>query len=502
MPSYDIFFFGALFFLIGVFLASFGTGFWILVITFAALAVFVFRGSWHRRTRGIVKDTTYFFWLAGLLIFIVIGAVYYSWDDGRFRESVRIQFDKKISFSGVVVSNPVLKSSSQDFKLRLSPPFSGNILVKTSRYPEFRYGDEVKIEGKINEPYSKSYSRYLAKERISGVVTFAKVQKLSSGKGSRIKSFLFSVKNRMTESFQTVLPPQESALLAGLTLGERGEFSKDFKEAMSKSGTTHIVALSGYNITIIVWAVMGLFLWFSVRRRLAFIFTILVIGGFVVMTGAEASVVRAAIMGILVMLAREVGRLYDFRNVIILAGLMMVLDNPKVLVFDIGFQLSFLALLGIIYLKPAIMKFFRISEEKGFLSWRDNLLTTASAQFTVAPLLIANFGNFSLTSLIANVVILELIPVTMGLGFIVAGLSFISYYASFILSWLAQILLKFEILVIEFFAKVSIPFGPTAGFLSFLVYYVVLVGFIIYVNSRKFTFLTFRQYLGSRTSRN
>ncbi|OGG38122.1 hypothetical protein A2116_01350 [Candidatus Jorgensenbacteria bacterium GWA1_49_17] len=491
MPSYDIFFFGTLFFLVGVFLASFGAGIWILIITFAAMATFSFFALLIKRkmTLNEVKSIPikHFFWLAGLTVFIVVGAVYYTRDDMHFQENVRMTFDEKTVFSGRIVSNPVLKSSSQEFKLELNKPLRGNVLVKTDRYPEFGYGDELKIGGKIELPFSESYGRYLAKERISGVVSFAEAEKIGSSLETpkeplwgKIKKSLFAFKNRISESFQKVLPPKESALLAGLTLGERGEFSDDFKEAMSKSGTTHLVALSGYNITIIADTLMGLFGWFLIRRRLSFFVTVFVILGFVLMTGAEASVVRAAIMGILVMLAGEIGRFFDFRNAIILAGLAMVLHNPKVLAFDVGFQLSFLALLGIIYLRPAIMKFFRITEEKGFLSWRENLFTTASAQLMVVPLLVSNFGSFSPISFLANVVILEFIPVTMGFGFVMAALSFVSYHLSLILAGFLQIFLKFEIFVIEVFAKADFSFSSEAGIAAFLVYYAVLVGFIYY----------------------
>jgi len=458
MSSYDIFFFVALFFLAGVFLS--------------AGAAFLFWGVWRKNRR--------FFWLAGLVFITIVGALYYTGDDLKFQGSVNIHFDEKITFTGVIISNPTLKSGSQEFKLKLNPPFSGNVLVKTARYPEFSYGDEVRIEGKIERPFSGSYAQYLSKEKISGVVTFAEAEEISSGKGSKIKALLFGVKNAVIGSFQNILPVKEAAFASGLTLGERGEFSEEFREAMSKSGTTHLVALSGYNITIIVGAVTGLFVWF-LSRRVSFILTIIVVLGFVLMTGAEASVVRAAIMGILVMLSREVGRLFDFRNAIILAGLLMVLQNPKVLAFDAGFQLSFLALLGIIYLRPAVVKFFRVSDDEGFLSWKGNLLTTASAQFMVAPLLISSFGSFSLTSLAANVLILELVPLTMFLGFLTAFLGFFASYFAMISGLIVSVLLKFEMFVIELFAKLSIPFGSGAGSLFFVFYYMVLVGFIIYV---------------------
>jgi len=472
MPSYDIFFFGALYFLIGVLLASVGAGIWILILAAAAFAIFLFGGLWRKNKR--------FFWLAGLAFFILAGALYYTGDDIRFRASVKIPFAERISFSGIIVSNPVLKTGSQEFKLKLNPPLGGNVLVKTDRYPAFRYGDEVSIEGKIEKPFSGSYAQYLGKERISGVVTFAAIEKISGGKGSKIKTFLFKVKNAVVGSFQRILPAKEAAFVSGITLGERGEFSAAFKEAMAKSGTTHLVALSGYNITIIADALAALFAWF-LSRRLSFSLTVLVVLGFVLMTGAEASVVRAAVMGILAMLAKEIGRLFDFRNAIILAGLVMVLQNPKVLAADVGFQLSFLALIGIIYLRPAIIKFLKIGEDKGFLSWKDNLITTASAQFMVAPFLISNFGGFSLTSLAANVLILEFMPLTMFFGFMTAFFGFFAYYLAVIFGLIVSVFLKFEIFIIELFAKLSVPFGAGAGALFFVLYYFILVGFIIYV---------------------
>ena len=479
MPPYDIFFFSAFFFLMGVFLASIGAGFWILTIVFLVAAIFLLWWFFHKNKR--------FLWLTGLLFFVIVGALYYTWDDERFRQNADIPFDEQVSFSGLVVSNPMVKSSSQEFKFKLYSPFKGNILVKTGLYPGVRYGNELSVQGVIKRPFSTGYARYLEKERVNGTLSFAKIKITDSGKGSVIKGRLFGIRNSIMASFGKVLPREEAAFLGGLTLGGRSEFSQEFEEAMSLSGTTHLVALSGYNITIIVWAAMGMLVYIF-SRRLSFLLTFLIIAGFVVMTGAEASVVRAAIMGILVLLAYDTGRLYSFRNAIILAGFLMIMQNPKVLVFDIGFQLSFLALLGIIYLKPALRKFLRIKGDYGFLSWRDNLLTTASAQLMVAPLLIINFNSFSITSLVANVLVLELIPVTMGLGFIIAAVSLLSYYASLVLGWAVLILLRFEILVIELFAKLSIPFGPSLGIGMVFLYYLFVIGFIMYIRRARVSY--------------
>ncbi|MDI6821007.1 MAG: ComEC/Rec2 family competence protein [Patescibacteria group bacterium] len=450
-----------------------------ILIIFLIIALFFF-------IFGLFRKSKRFFWLAGLSLFILVGSLYCVYDDLKFHKSVNIEFDKKILFSGTVINNPVIKNTNQEFVLKLSKPQSGRVLVKTAPYPRFNYGDNLQIKGKIQKPSTIGYARYLEKEKISGTVSFSEINVLSRNNGSVFKAWLFNIKNKITESFQKVLGVKEAAFLNGLTLGGTSGLTDAFKKAMSLSGTTHLVALSGYNITILVWVVMGVFIYF-LPRRLSFILTFLAIIAFVAMTGAESSVVRAGIMGMLVLLAREVGRVYDFRNAIILAALAMVLINPKVLVFDIGFELSFLALLGIVYLRPALIKLFKIKENISFLSWRDNLFTTASAQLAVVPILISNFGNFSPTSLISNVLILEFVPFTMAFGFFIAASSFVSYHLALIFGWIVMILLKFEIFVIELFARISVPISLNLSLFVVVLYYLFLIGFVFYVqrNNRK-----------------
>jgi len=196
------------------------------------------------------------------------------------------------------------------------------------------------------------------------------------------------------------------------------------------------------------------------------------------MTGAEASVIRAAIMGILVLVADRSGRFYDMKNALIFSAFLMTLQNPKVLLFDVGFQLSFLAVLGIVYLKPALQKLIKMKETPGFLSWRDNLFTTASAQLMVLPILVLNFDTFSSISLLANVIILELIPITMTLGFVIGFVSLISYYLSLIFGWFTAILLYFETGVIKFFAGISPSLDLNFNLTGLVFYYLIIVGLI------------------------
>ncbi len=470
MRIYDIAFYIVVFFLIGILAASLKIDF-IIIILVAVLvaAIFLFYGYF--------KEYKRFFWFAGLSLFVIIGSFYYFWDDYYSRQ-INIVFDQKINFEGIVIKNPE-RGNQQKLVIEIQIPYSGRILTKLKNYPSFNYGDLIEFEGTIKKPEKGSYVNYLAKDKIFGTISYPKTNLISSGHGSKIKFFLFSLKEKTVSSFQKVLPAENAAFLSGITLGERAEFSKEFKQAMNKSGTTHLVALSGYNITILVIAI-AYSLGYFFSRRLTFWLTLLIILGFVIMTGAEASVVRAAIMGSIVLLAKRANRLYSFRNAIAIAGFLMVLENPKVLSFDIGFQLSFMALLGIVYLRPAVQKFFKFSEDSGFLSWKDNFLTTLSAQLFVLPLLVLYFGTFSPISLLSNVLILSVIPLTMTLGFIIGFLGFIYYYFSLIFGWLTNLLLSYETSVIKFLGELNILQIKSLSIPLVIIYYFVLIVFILY----------------------
>jgi len=467
----DWFFYFVLSFLLGILLASLKINF-LIVIGFVFLLILIFL---ILQKQKIIPQTKKWLFVP---LFVIVAFFYYHLDLVIFQKNNFILFNQMLNFSGMVLNHPTIQNNFQEIEVKLMPPQRGKILVKLSRYPTVSYGDILDFNGVI-KPLS-SETKYLIKERINGVSLFPKFFIRKQNAGSFIKAALFKLNDKISQIFNQFLPSEEAGFLSGLTFGERANFSPSFKKALSLSGTTHLVALSGYNISIIILATMGLFSFFF-SRRLSFFLTILLIIGFVLMTGASSSVVRAAIMGGLALLAKEIGRPHSIRNAIVFSAFLMVIFNPQILVFDIGFELSFLALLGIVYLKPAMIKFFSLSEKPGFLSWRENLLTTASAQLAVMPILISYFGLFSLTSLLANVIILEFIPLTMFLGFLMVGISFISFFSTLI-SWLVSIFLKLEIIIINVFSQlvIPLPLSKNTSFIFFLIYYLFLLAFIFY----------------------
>lgn len=473
MLAHKIFFYSSVLFIFGVFLKSIGLASAIIYISLSFLLATLF----------LVYKKGYTLILAVILpFFILLGAFYYQLDHNQLEKT----FIKSgnLNNRGVVVSNPKLEKGFQEFNVKLENKNNSTVLVETRKYPEVEYGDKILIKGEVERVKGESsYEKYLYKNNVVGLVSFpSKIEILDVNKASKIKYLLYNLRNKSAITFQRVLSPLKAAFINGLTLGGYSGFSEEFRGDMEKSGTTHLVALSGYNISVLVWVCMAFFLYFF-RKKTSILITLLIIAGFVIMTGAEASVIRAAIMGGLIVIASYFGRFYDLKNALALAALLMVLFNPKVLVYDVGFQLSFLALLGIVYIKPLIDKFLGF-QNQGFMAWKENLTVTTAAQLAVFPLLMIRFEYFSLSSLFANVAILELIPITMSLGFFILFLYSMLQPIALILSWIAGIFLSVEIIIIKLFSNLSIPVIFEMSWFIAGIYYLVLFGGTYLINKR------------------
>ena len=472
MPRPLWFFYLLLFFIFGIGLNSYFKNFFIsaAISLLFSLILFLF---------GYLSENSRFQLLAFLLLASVLGAGYYQIYKQQTLKEANLIFDKEIIFEAKVVSDPEVHLNSQETVLDLKNPYQGKILLKTAKLPNYFYGDILRIAGVIKKPVDR-YAEYLSKDRIFGIVTFSKIEILKRNQGSFLKSSLFKIKRALEGSLKKSLKFDQAAFLNGLIFGDRSEFSKAFEKKLSLTGTTHLVALSGYNISIIILAISSALGYLGIRRRFIFWLTVFCILAFVLMTGAQASVVRAAVMGLLLVLAGYTGRIYSFRNAIVFAAFLMILFNPLTLRYDLGFQLSFLSLLGIVYLKPALMKFLKINEEKPSLfNWRENAFNTLGAQLAVVPLLLANFGNFSSVALVANILILGTIPWAMLLGFLTSVFGFVSYIVGIVSGWFTYPLVSFQLGIIDFFAQIGFPLAvKNFSWPIALIYYVLLIIFI------------------------
>lgn len=365
------------------------------------------------------------------------------------------------------------------------------ILVSTELFPEFSYGDVVSVSGKIRKPenfitdYGKEfdYINYLKKDSIFYTISFADIEKVDFITPNKIKKTTLSIKQFFIDSINKIIPAPESSLLSGILLGVKEGLPKDTEKAFIDTGLIHIIVLSGYNVTIIAESVIkvlsGLSILFGVYSGIIFIFL------FCLMAGAGATIVRASIMAIIALFARAFGRPYLAKRSLLIAGFLMVLHNPYVLIYDISFQLSFLATTGLLYLTPVFEKYFKFIPN--FIGIREVASSTISVQLFVLPFILYKIGNFSLIAPITNILVLPFIPITMFFGFIASFIGIFSYIFAVPFGFITYILLKIEIYIVELFNK--IPFASFSiekfPLIVLLIMYIFIFYFIIKNNENK-----------------
>lgn len=380
---------------------------------------------------------------------------------------------------GTIDSSPQFSEKSQRFLFRT---VDGEIFsVIADRFSNYTYNERVSLSGVVENPFMSSYAGLYKKDHVVGVMTFPRIVHIADSSPS-VRGYLYIARSALVSVLYKSLTFDEASLASGMLLGqESAVFSNTLKDFMKASGTTHIVALSGYNISILV-VVLFLFLNALFSRRMTFIFSIVCIFIFVLMTGAESSVVRAAFMGSFILLATHCSRVYSFRQAMSITAFCMVLYNPFILFFDYGFILSFLSLWGISYIAPAILALWKpASSILSFLY--TTALQTISAQIMVLPILCMVFGGASIVSIFANMLILPLVSLVMALSFFVGLFGLFLSPLAHIVAILLAILCDFQVWVICFFGRYSLM-QVSVPVIGFILYYCVVCGGVLWLRKR------------------
>ena len=415
----------------------------------------------------------------GFLIFAVFLGSFYAGAYNYIKfGSNKIIYGKNAEISGIIVSAPRNLGKSQSFEFKTEK--GAFLSVQTAYYEQLNYGDRISVSGMV-KPLSSS-TMYMKKDGISGTINFPAIVLRERFKGFSLVGLLYSARDSMAQVYKTTLNQNQSSLMAGILLGqESADFPADFKQAMKNSGTTHITALSGYNITILISALFFI-LSFVFSRKVTFWISIVAIILFVVMTGAQSSVIRAALMGSLVIVAQRLSRIYSFKQAMAVSAFAMLVANPTTLKFDVGFVLSFLSLAGITYLAPIAATFVVFKNE---ISEKIKKLfcETFSAQVAVLPILSEYFGGFSLAGLVSNVLILPLIPITMFIGFISGIAGIVWMPLAHIFSLVLSLPLALEVGIIKLFGsiyQIQLQFGMSA----IAIYYLILTAIALKYKQR------------------
>lgn len=512
MSKSKIFFYSCLFFIVGVGLASYlSLPLWTAFVIFIAGCGFLFFGWPVSSTSAsmvggpenhplplLCKEGSNrkIFIIIGLGgIFLFLGTLRFAAGTPAADEN-QISFynGDKFTFSGIVAAEPDTRENGVKLKIQSEKlkvgggerKVDGNILVSAGLYPVYHYGDELEIKCKLQKPEpieDFAYDKYLAKENIYSLCYWPEIKFLKSGEGNNLVAGILWVKEKLVATVNRILPEPQAAFLGGLLYGAKRGIPQSLMDMFSTTGTTHIVAISGYNITILAVLLLQITKSVGVGRKKSFWIALAGILFFVILTGAAASVVRAAIMGMLVLFASHVGRISKIQNALLLAAAVMLIFNPKILVFDVGFQLSFAATIGLVYLSPIFEKY--LEKVPSIFGVKESFATTMAAIVFTLPLILYTFGRVSFIAPLANILILPMIPIAMALGTIAVFGGILFSGLGQIIGWLAWLVLSYIIEVVKFLAKIPWASGE-AGKMHwiFLIIFYFLISWFIWRKSK------------------
>lgn len=348
-----------------------------------------------------------------------------------------IPFGSEVSLAGTVASIPERREKISVYELRTED--SKVIRVYAPLYPEAGFSDAVTLSGKIE------YPRFGNTAWI-GEISFPRTYSVTPcERACGTTAWLVRFRMLFIENIRRLLPEPHASLAVGIVAG-RDSFPRETGAMFKAAGISHVVVLSGYNVAVIAETLGG--------GWLAGVVVIL----FVIATGAEPSVVRAALMVLAALIALKAGRRYDPVRALLLAALIMVIYEPRLLLFDLSFQLSFLATLGILLAREPIHRRFTKLPDRFLI--RESLALTMAAQLFVLPLLVYRFGEISLASFITNVVLVPVVPFAMALVSMAGGIVFISSMLAKPFSLLAYVPLAYIISGSRVFA--SLPFATVS----------------------------------------
>ena len=431
---------------------------------------------------AILPLATFFLWrddrrvrlLAGCGLFLILGAGRYLLAVPHFGEDALATYNDQgcVTLQGVVVGEPDVRGSYTNLRLRVdhllienaSHTVEGLALARVPRYPEYRYGDRLEVSGLLETPPEFgdfSYKDYLARQGVYSLVQWAKVTLLDRDGGSPFWRALYAFKGRAQRIIAGILHDPQASLLTGILLGVETGIPRDLMADFSATGTTHIIAISGFNFAIIAGLLSTLGTRLFGRAR-SFYFALAGIVLYMLFVGASGAVVRAAVMGALYAWGVHLGRQTDALNSTLAAALLMTAWNPNLL-WDLGFLLSFAATLGLVLFTDPLQQRFEgllarllppawVGPVSAFLN--EALVVTTAAQIATLPIVLYNFRQLSLITLVTNLLILPVQPAVMLWGGLatIAGLIWLPLGRA--LGWVAWLFLTYTIEMVKLTAAV------------------------------------------------
>jgi len=368
-----------------------------------------------------------------------------------------------VAITGVVVEEPEPSDSST--KLILSAreidgeEVSGNLLMRTTRYPVYEYGDLLQVSGELEEPPDDldgfEYRAYLAHQGIYSTMYYPDVELEGSGQGPQPFQEIYSFRHRMGEALGASLAEPQGSLAQGILLGLRHNIPSSLYEDFRDSGTAHLLAISGLHLAIVGGILLSVAVWlFGRRRPTYFVVTLGALWSYALLAGMSPSVMRAAIMVSLFLFAAYVGRQRSGITALAFAAAIMVAIDPHVL-WQVSFQLSFAAVLGLILLTPTFQQWGRRTRAPTVVV--DSFAYSLGAILATLPLVAYYFGYVSLVGLPATFLVLPALPAIIVLSALVGFIGLLFLPLAQVIGWIDWLSLEYMVVVVRGFA--ALPYS-------------------------------------------
>ncbi|MBM4426034.1 MAG: DUF4131 domain-containing protein [Chloroflexi bacterium] len=451
--------------------------------------------NYESRIANSASQLSTFYFL--LPTFLLLGSAYYQFCQPNI-DAFHVAFYNDRAYdvliTGALTEPPDYRDRYTNLRIEVEAidtgsgdmPASGLLLVRVPINETYEYGERIRLRGQLKTPPTGedfSYRDYLARFGIHSYMTKSEVTRLPGNSGNFIYVQIFKLKTKLLENTYRLFPDPEASLLAGILFGVQTGLSEKLQQAYKDTGTAHIIAISGFNIAIIAGIFFSIFKNLT-NERMGAVIAVVGIFFYAFLVGGDAAVMRAAFMGSVSLFARQLGRRNMGMNALMAVALLMALINPLVL-WDVSFQLSFFATLGLILYSEPFSNFTnriieKITKEDTSAITRiinENVILTFAAQLTTIPIMAYHFNRISLVSLIANPFILPVQPAVMIVSGLAVLVSLIIYPLGQLIAWIALPFSIYSIRVVELFALMPngvIVLGDSS-ILFVLVFYAALL---------------------------
>jgi len=411
-----------------------------------------------------------------------------------------------IEVRGMVDADPEVRDKSAHLRLSATEikldsawqEISGTALLFVPRYSAYRYGDLLLVRGRLETPPQLDefdYRGYLAHEGIYSTMRYPQIEILERDKGFKPLAWIYSARNRLSQTLTIVLPEPQAALAQGIFLGIRGNIPLSVKADFSRTGTAHILAISGLHLSIIAGILLSLGIWLFGRRRYLYIWLALgVIWLYALLTGMQPPVVRATIMASLFLVAELLGRQRSAPTSLAFAAAIMVGINPQIL-WSASFQMTFLAMAGLILISPPLMSMGRkavtatLGENKPAVSIAnfvtDSFSVSLGAVIAVWPVIAYYFGIIAFVAPLATFLVLPALPGIIITGAVAGVLGLMALPVAQVVAWVAWLFLSYTLLVVKGFAALPSYIAVGSVDVTLILVYYLGLGIVIWLISNR-----------------